>query len=63
MTMTINMHNPARAVFIEHDAGDYVGPFSAVKVSDKDGNTVTLFLPGGTGAAVAAAITAAIGAV
>lgn len=62
MTVSVNLHNPARAVVVEHDAGDYVGPFSAVNVSDKDGNTVTLFLPGGTGAAVAAAITAAIGA-
>jgi len=61
--ITVNLHNPARASVAEHDAGEFHGPFSAVEVSDKDGNTVTLFLPGGTGAAVAAAITAAIGAV
>ena len=63
MTVSVNLHKPATASVIEHDAGDYSNPFSAVRVSDKDGNSVTLFLPGGTGAAVAAAITAAIGAV
>ena len=61
--ITINLQKPVNASAIEYDAGAFHGPFSAVSVSDKDGNSVTLFLPGGTGAAVAAAITAAIGAV
>lgn len=60
--ITVNLQKPVNASAIEYDAGEFHGPFSAVSVSDKDGNTVTLFLPGGTGAAVAAAITAAIGA-
>lgn len=59
--ITINLHKPTRAIVVEHDAGEFNQPFSAVKVSDKDGNKVTLFLPAATGAAVADAINAAIG--
>ena len=60
--ITVNMHKPTtRAIVVEHDAGEFHNPFSEVKVADKDGNTVRLFLPAGTGAAVAAAINAAIG--
>lgn len=59
--ITINLHKPTRAIVVEHDAGEFHQPFSEVKVADKDGNTVRLFLPAGTGAAVAAAINAAIG--
>ncbi|CAB4157820.1 hypothetical protein UFOVP681_47 [uncultured Caudovirales phage] len=59
--ITVNLQKPARASVVEYDAGEFHGPFSAVKIADKDGNTVTLFLPAASGAAVAAAINAAIG--
>ena len=61
MTVSVNLHLITRATVIEHDAGEFRGPFSAVKIADKYGNTVTLFLPAASGAAVAAAINAAIG--
>ena len=60
MTMTVNLHEITRAISTEHDAGDRHAPFSSVVVANKRGNNVTLFLPHGTGAAVAAAINEAI---
>lgn len=59
--ISVNLHKPTRAIVVEHDAGEFHQPFSAVEVSDANGNVVTMFLPAGTGAAVAAAINAAIG--
>lgn len=59
--ISVNLQNPIRAIAVEHDAGEFHAPFSAVTISEKNGSEVTLFLPGGSGAAVAAAINAAIG--
>ena len=61
MTISVNLHLITRATVIEHDAGEFRRPFSAVKIADRDGNMVTLFMPAGTGASIAEAINAAIG--
>lgn len=60
MTMTANMQRITSATFTEYDAGEYHLPFSSVNVRDAKGNGVTMFLPHGTGAAVAKAINEAI---
>lgn len=60
MTISVNLQHINRATSTEHDAGEYHLPFSSVNVRDEKGNGVTLFLPHGTGAAVAKAINEAI---
>lgn len=58
MTITMNFHNPERAESTSH--ASHNRPFDAVSVYDAGGGYVAMFLPIGSGQAVADAINAAI---
>jgi hypothetical protein len=57
----VNVQKITGARYHEHKAGEYHAPFDSVEISTESGmDTIALFLPAGTGAAVAAAIRGAI---
>lgn len=60
-----SIQNISKAEATEHEGGGFHGPFSTVRILDQSrdpNHTVTLFLPAGTAAAVAACINVAVAA-
>lgn len=60
MTVSVQIQHIAKATSYSHEKGAYSGAFDTVNIIDDRGTSAQLFLPPGTGAAVAAAINAAV---
>lgn len=60
MTLTVDFQNISAATAKSFTAGEFFPPFDCVKVASLNGGYVDLFLPSGTGQAVADAINAAV---
>jgi hypothetical protein len=59
--ISVNVQKITGARYHEYDAGEYHKAFDSVEISTESGmDNIALFLPAGTGAAVAAAIRDAI---
>lgn len=61
--ISASIHEISRAEAEQHEGGGFVGPFDTVNLFGKHGapmERITLFLPAGTGAAVAACINVAV---
>ena len=60
MTVASEIQNITFAECISHGAGEFHAPFDVVKIKDKSGSHLDLFLPVNTGQAIADAINAAV---
>ena len=60
MTTTAAIQNIDNATAVSHDAGEFCHAFDTVKIVSTGGGYIDLFLPHGTGQAIADAINAAV---
>lgn len=63
--ISASIHNISRAEAEQHEGGGFTGPFDTVNLFGQGAgimSRITLYLPAGTGAAVAACINVAVGA-